>query len=124
MFMSNGDGTFTLGPTDVLCIFRLPTGRYHVVILEEKPIPGPIRNIRELEFIRLKSKGHHTTGARTLEVAQQHMEEMRQKLRLDDANVISDMAFEADSPICILPVRNWIRERIPVKEAIGLPTTA
>lgn len=116
----NEDGTYTLGPADVLCIFRLPTGRFHVTLLEEQPMPGPIQPIEELNFIRLKSKMHHTVGADTLEGAQQQLQELRQKIKVSDLCVIADVAVDIEDPVCVLPVRNWIRERITLKEAFGL----
>ena len=67
MLSNNGDGTYTLGPADVMCIFKLPTGRHHVAILEESPMPGPPQPLDALSFLRLRSKMHHTGGAETLE---------------------------------------------------------
>lgn len=124
MIINNGDGTLTMGPADVICVFRLPTGRYHLAILEEKPMPGPLVPIDELDIVRLKSDGHHTIGAETLEGAQKHIAEYRQKLIVDDANVVADVAFEIADPVCVLHVRNWIKERMPLKEAFGLPAVA
>lgn len=124
MLINNGNGTFAMGPADVICVFRLPTGRHHVAILEENPMPGPMGPIDELSIIRLKSKGHHTTGAETLEGAQHHIAEFRQKLIVDDANVVADVAFDIDDPVCILHARNWIKEKMPLKEALGLPAVA
>lgn len=120
MLVNNGDGTYTMGPADVMCIFRLPTGRYHLVILEESPMPGPIQSLDSLSVIRLKSRGHHTDGAETLEGAQAHIAEYRKKLKIKDANVLSDVAIDMEDPVCVFPVRNWIRDNIPLKEAFGI----
>lgn len=122
MLLRNEDGTYTCGPADVLCIMRLPSGRFHVTFLAEKPMPDPIQAIGELDFLRLQSGMHHTVGADSLEGAQQHMVEMRKMIKLADSNVVADIAFDRDEPVCTLVVRNWIKERMPLKEALGLQT--
>lgn len=121
MIINNGDGTYTMGPADVICIFRLPSGWYHMAVLEENPMPGPIKPIGECDFIRLKSKMHHTEGAETLEGAQQHLLELRKQIKIGDANVVSDAALDISDPVTVFPVRNWTKEKIPLKEALGFP---
>ncbi len=124
MIIQNDDGTCTMGPADIICIFRLPSGRYHVAILEEHPMPGPVQPIESLDFIRLKSKMHHTTGAETLEGAQAHLAELRKRLRMEDTNVVSDIAIDIGDPVCVIPVTNWIKEKIPLKSALGIRPAA
>ena len=50
------------------------TKRFHVVMFEERPMPGPYDP--DAKFIRFKSRGHHTTGAETFEEAQGHIQEL------------------------------------------------
>ena len=106
MLINNGDGTFILGPADIICIYRLPDGRYHLAVLEERPMPGPIKPIEELSFIRLKSSMHHTSGAETIQGAQEHIAELRKKVKIEDANIVSDVAIDMEDPVSVILARN------------------
>ncbi|MDO8408156.1 MAG: hypothetical protein Q7S95_02890 [bacterium] len=120
MLIGNNDGTYVAGPADIACIFRLPGGRYHIAVLEEYPMPGPPKSVDELDFIRLKSKMHHTAGAETLEGAQEHLAQLRKKIEFKDTNVVGDISIDMDDPVCVIQVRNWIRETMSLKEAMGI----
>jgi hypothetical protein len=67
-------------------IHNLKTDRYHPVIFEEKPLPGgpdsgaPVRH---------KSKGHHTEGFDTRELALAHIEN-ELKVKIPEARVVTD----------------------------------
>jgi len=122
MLMDRGNGTKGAGPADIICILKLPAGTYHVAFLEENPLPGPIQPIAELPAIRLKSKMHQTIGAPTLEEAQGHLKKLREKIIVNDTNVVSDVALEVNDPVMNLMVTNWTKESLHVtlKDALGL----
>lgn len=85
MLMPNGDGTYTGGNQDIICILNdVNTGKYHAAFFEESPLPG---GNEEVGFLRLKSKMHHTQGAETIEDAFKHVDDMRQKVHVSDDNV-------------------------------------
>ncbi len=118
MLIENTDGTFTLGPADVICILRLPAGTYHVAIMEEFRSQWAWMPFNLLKTIHLKTCSYHTLGAHTLEGAQQEMAELRQKFTVDDANVVADVALNARIPRCIIQVQNWVTRKTSLKEAL------
>jgi hypothetical protein len=119
MLIPNKENTFVGGPADVICILKLPTGRFHVAFFEEHPMPGPVKPIAELPFIKLKSNMHHTGGADTLEGAKQHLNELRTKIQLPDANVLDEIAIEVKDPILVWLVQNWTTGQIGIKDALS-----
>lgn len=80
------------------------TGRYHVSVWEEKPLPGasPPRGV-----VRLKSKMAHTTGATSFEEALVHVAKLRERLSIDDQNVWTrpDQVFRVPTPDDLVTVR-------------------
>jgi hypothetical protein len=91
------DSGWIAGLWDLLAIVRdTSTGRFHVYAFYEAPPPGPYNP--DLEFVRLKSKMHHTTGATTFEEALGHLAETRKKIQIADDNVWSriDQVLERD----------------------------
>lgn len=118
MLIPQENGTVSAGPADILCILKLPTGRFHPAFFEEHPMPGPIKPIEELSFVRLKSKMHHTSGMETLEDATAHIADLRKKLIISDENVVSDEAFEVIDPMSVLAIKNWTTGQITLKSAL------
>jgi len=119
MLIDNGDGTCFCGPSDIVYILRLPNDRYHVVFTEEHPMPGPIRDIETLEVLRMKSKMHHTTGADDFAGAQQHLQEMLTKLKIQPENVVSEVAFDSDDPVRSFMLANWTRGGVSLRDALA-----
>jgi hypothetical protein len=106
MLIEQGHGTYVGGPYDVLGIQHTTRGRYHVAFYEEKPMPGPVQS--QPRILRLKSKMHHTEGAATFEEALEHLEEMAQKIEMDDSRIWRDrerviQVLEAGPDVMILP---------------------
>ena len=93
------------GPLDILCILKLPAGTFHAAFFEEYPLPGPLMPAASL--VRLKSKMHHTAGASTLEGAQEHLDDLKQKISVPAGNVLRDAAIEVDDPVNVWLVPNW-----------------
>lgn len=120
MLLQQDNGTFLAGPADIICILQLPKGIYHAAFFEEHPMAGQTKPINELEFLRLKSKMHHTTGADTLEGAQEHVKEMREKIILSDDNIMIDEAIPVTDPVNVWPVLNWTKGNMTLKEALGI----
>ena len=88
MIIDNGDGTYTAGPLDVWCVLRdMTTGRFHAAFFEEKPMPGPVPEVKDVTVVRLKSKLHHTEGAPDLAGALDHLDEMVAKIQVPEENV-------------------------------------
>ena len=88
-----GDDYSTGGPLDIWCILHDVTNNtFHPAYFEERPMPGPIKSLDEVESVRLKSKMHHTSGFGTLEEAQEGLKEVSDQLRVNEANI-------ADQPI-------------------------
>lgn len=119
MLISNGDGTSTAGPADIICIICLPVGSYHAIILEERPLPGPIKPLAQSDLIRLKSKGHETVGHETFEGARASLAELRKRIIFRDENVVADVAFGVDDPVQVWIVGNWLNGKMSLKEALG-----
>lgn len=91
MLISNGDGTFTAAALDVLMILHhVEAGTYHAAFFEEAPPPGPVQEVADVRIVRLRSKMHHTTGATTLEGAQQHLDELAAKICVPAENCWRD----------------------------------
>lgn len=110
MLIEKGDGTFTGGQGDVLCILELPEGTFHAAFSEEHPMAGQVKPIAEEDFLRLKSGMHRTEGSKTLKEEQLKLDEMRTKIEIPDNNVIRDKAIKVDDPVSVWVVPNWIRE--------------
>lgn len=88
MLFQREDNTFDGGSLDVICILHdINTGKYHSAFFEEHPMPGEIKPIEEMTFVRLKSKFHHTVGSDTLEGALQHLEELKEKIHISEKYV-------------------------------------
>lgn len=116
MLIEKGDGIFVAGEADVLCILKLSSETFHVAFFEEHPMLGPIKPIKDSEFIRLKSKMHHTSGASTIAEAQEHLKKLREKIEISDNNVVSDEAIAVKDPVCVWVVGNWIKNGISFKD--------
>lgn len=59
-------------PSDALIAYFVETGRYHVIMFRDFPMPGGPRS----DFRRLKSAGHHTQGVETFEQAQAELDRL------------------------------------------------
>jgi hypothetical protein len=121
MLIDKGDGTYTGGPLDALVILRnVATGRFHAAFLEERPMPGPVKPVDEVEVVRLASKMHHTAGADTVDGAREHLRDLALKIELPDGNVCED-PVDWDGRIAFAwPVRNWRAMGRPVGEVLGI----
>ncbi len=102
-------GVYQAAALDILCILHnTETGRYHAAFFEEYPMPGPIPLVDETKIVRLKSKMHHTDGADTIEVAREHLRELRERILVSDGNVC-EKPFPWDGEIGIVwLVPNWV----------------
>lgn len=111
MMVNNGNGTFTAGPLDVLLILHdVGNDTYHPAFFEEAPMPGPVPDYWEVSVVRLKSKMHHTEGAKTLEEAQKLFDELAEKIELPEENRWRDKARDWDGQLGIVFVeQNWRR---------------
>lgn len=88
MMMDNGNGTYTAGVLDVLCILHnVNTNRYHAAFFEECPFPGEVKPIKEMKVVRLKSKMHHTEGSEALEGALEHLKELSEQIIVPIENI-------------------------------------
>lgn len=109
MLIANGDGTYTGGPLDVICVLvDVTTGRFHAAYFEERPMPGPIPGVTDDRPVRLMSKMHHTEGADTWAGALDHAHAMTETITLPTENVMLDEAWPWDgeqATVRILP--NW-----------------
>lgn len=103
-------GKFIGGPLDVLCILHdITTGRYHAAFFEESPFPGPVKDVRKTDIVRLKSKMHHTTGSDSLEGALMHLKELSENIEVPEKNIWKEPQ-EWDGTIGIVWVKeNWRR---------------
>ncbi len=118
MLIEKGDGTFTGGEGDVICILELPEGTFHTAFFEEHPMPGQVKPIAEEDFLRLKSRMHRTEGSKTLGEEQLKLDEMRIKIEIPDNNAIRDKAIKVDDPLNVWVVPNWIREKRHIGELV------
>jgi len=92
MLIDNGNGTFIGGPLDVLCVLHnVKANTYHVAFFEEKPMPGPVPDWKEVTAVRLKSRLHHTTGSPTLKEAMEHLDDLASKIEVPPENVWRDV---------------------------------
>jgi len=88
MMIQNGDGTFTGGPLDVLCVLHdVTTGKYHPAFFEEAPMPGSVADVQDVKIVRLKSKMHHTGGFINLEEAHKSLDELCAQIRVTPENI-------------------------------------
>lgn len=104
------DGTFDAGQADVLCVLKdVGTGRYHAAFFEECPLLGSLKPISELDFIRLKSKMHHTEGADSLSGALVHLQELSEKIRVGEKCLWEQpLDWNGETGI-VLTVPNWLK---------------
>ena len=111
MLIQNANNTFTAGPFDVLLIlYDVDNGTYHPAFFEEAPMPGPVLEVQEVEIVRLRSKMHHTTGARTIEDAQVLFDELATQIEVRDENRWKHRIVPWDGvPRVMLLERNWLR---------------
>jgi len=112
-------GVFNALSADMICILKLPAGTFHVAFFEEHPMPGPVQPISDLSALRLKSKMHHTRGAKTLEEAKEHAKKLCEQIILPDESVFVDKAIEVDDPVNNIVVGNWTTGKITLEEALG-----
>ncbi len=91
----------------MICILKLPTGTYHSTFFEERPLPGPVASVSDTKLVRLKSKMHHTQGSPTLEGAKEHLAQLRERIKVEDRNVLADAAVEVDDPVDVWMIENW-----------------
>jgi hypothetical protein len=88
MLFERNDNTFDSGSLDVICMLHdVNTDRYHAAFFEEHPMPGGYEANKDLSFVRLKSKMHHTGGADTIEEALTHVEDLKSKIHVPEKNV-------------------------------------
>ncbi len=116
MLIAKGDGTHLVGPADLVCILHdHSTNRYHVAFFEESPLPGPVKPLDQMGFLRLKSKMHHTGGAPTLQEAEQHVVELRKTLDILDSSVLLEpLDWDGQMGLCLIST-NWLREKRAVR---------
>lgn len=106
MMIDNGNGTFTAGSLDVLCIlYDVNKNKYHAAFFEEHPFPSS----EETDMVRLRSKMHHTEGSDTLDGALEHLKELSKRIIVPEENIWKE-PFEWDGRLGITFVkRNWRR---------------
>lgn len=111
MLLPHGDGTFTAGPLDVLCILHDATsGKFHAAFFEEAPFPGPIQDVREVAVVRLRCKMTHTGGALTLEGAQAQLADLGKRIHVVPQNYWSNSAEPWNGQLGPVLLRtNWRR---------------
>lgn len=105
MLINNGDGTFTAGPRDVLCILHdINADTYHPAFFEEKVFPGG-RNLDGA--IRLKSKFSYTEGLETLEKALEELADFGTKIKVGEQNTWTEpQAWDGEIGVVWL-VQDW-----------------
>lgn len=111
MLIPINDKQYITGPLDVALIaVDSRTGRFHMMLFEEKPMPGERVAPEDCATVRLKSKLHHAQGVETLEEARAYLAEFREKVIIEDGNVIEEpVAMDGVGPMMIL-ARNWFRD--------------
>jgi len=122
MLLEQEDGRLLAGPLDMMCILHnVHNHRYHVAFFEEHPC-GSITDVEHTDVVRLRSKMHHTAGADTLEGALVHLAEMRQKITIDDKNVITTpIGWDGEIGITWI-ASNWLRDGTDAAQALGYRT--
>ena len=108
MLLKQGDGTYTGGPLDVLCILHdVQRDTYHAAFFEEKPFPGEVPAVGDTSIVRLKSKMHHTGGSPDLEGAKEHLRELSDQIEVPPENIWKDpLTWDGEVGI-VLVVPNW-----------------
>ncbi len=110
MLMQRGDGTFDAGQADVLCVLKdVNTGRYHAAFFEEHPLPGNPKPISELDFIRLKSKMHHTEGSDSLNGALVHLQELSEKIHIGKQCIWKQPIDWNGECSVVMTLPNWLK---------------
>lgn len=120
MMIRNEDGTFTAGPLDVLCILYVEkTGRFYPAFVEERPLPGPVPDPKDMSFARLKSKMSHTSGFDTLEAAQKSLrEDLAKKLSCRNVHE-KPIQWDGVPFACVWPVRDGNLDLDHAPEFVG-----
>jgi hypothetical protein len=116
--ISNGDGTYTAAPLDVLMILHdVVAGTYHAAFFEEAPLPGNATSVRS---VRLRCRMHRLRGAPSLEGARMHLDELAEKIRVPHENVWHNkLPYPWDRrPRVTLVVDNW---RSQLLSGVGEP---
>jgi hypothetical protein len=108
MLIENGDGTYTGGPLDIWLILQdVNTKRFHPAFFQERPFPGPIKDVQDVDVVRLASKMHHTTGFDTWEAAVKELNEtMLKAVKVAPENVWQDKPREWDGGIPVMLLEN------------------
>jgi hypothetical protein len=110
MLLPQDDGTYVMGPLDAIFIYRhVGTGRFHPIFFEEHPLPGPIKDPEEMDFVRLKSKMHHAFGFETLEAARDSVVDLRKRILIEDECVFLDPPVDWDGEVEMVVLPNWRR---------------
>lgn len=106
MILSNGNGTFTCGPYDImLTLYDVNNKTYHPALFEEYPMPG---DIQPKSGFRLKAKFHHTIGATSLDASQILFDEMASKFLLSKENYFRDKILDWDGELgIVIMLPNW-----------------
>ncbi|MGD9161860.1 MAG: hypothetical protein PVG39_25845 [Desulfobacteraceae bacterium] len=88
LFESEDKTYYTGGPLDVIRILHDVTkNTYHAAFLEEHPLPGEVKDIDEIDVIRLISKMHRTEGSLSIEEELPHLEDLASKIHLREENI-------------------------------------
>jgi len=118
VMVRNENGTVTMGPLDAMFILQhAETRRFHVCLMEECSMPGPVPDVADTKVVRLKSKMHHTTGSDSFEGALEQLKELRHKVEIHDSNVLLDRPIGWDGAIgFVLVLPNW---RVASDSTIG-----
>lgn len=108
MLFERNDGTCAAGDLDVLCLLHdVTTGLYHAAFFEESPVPGPVKPVQEMTFIRLKSRMHHTQGAKTEAEGRGQLFELSQKIAVPSENIWDNpLPWDGKTPVVWLGP-NW-----------------
>lgn len=111
MLIETSPGHHTAGEADAILIAQVGAV-FHVVLLEERPMPGVPRPIPTLPFIRLKSSMSSPPIA-TFAEAQAAVAELREKITIADANVSQERALFVGEEVLVFAVANWIAREVP-----------
>jgi hypothetical protein len=97
----------------VMMLKNTSTGRFHPMFYFESPLPGGIESDANKQFIRYKSKGHHTDGFDTRELA---LESITTKLIDQIKSVGYNPNLELDGDL------EWNGKDIPADQQIRYKT--
>lgn len=109
MFVNNALSV-SIGPQDVICIFRPRNGLYYAAVLTRRPLEDDMV-LAAQKFgkpVVWLMTALHTEGDRSLGKARKKAQKMRRRFGIPSTNSFTDRAFDVETPVSGAFIADWL----------------